>query len=93
MGVPTLTLRGDRLLARQGAALLQAAGLEDWVAATPQDYVDQAVRRAAARSELAALRAGLREQVRASPLFDGALFAEHLAQAFEGMHQAATSAG
>ncbi|MES1986633.1 MAG: tetratricopeptide repeat protein, partial [Pseudomonadota bacterium] len=32
MGVPTLTLAGNRLIARQGASLLTAAGLSNWVA-------------------------------------------------------------
>ncbi|MGC2047796.1 MAG: tetratricopeptide repeat protein, partial [Gallionella sp.] len=36
MGVPTLTLAGDTLLSRQGASLLTAAGLSDWIAASSE---------------------------------------------------------
>lgn len=93
MGVPTLTLEGDRLLARQGSALLQAAGLPQWIARSGEEYVEKAMRFAADAAALQALRAGLREQVRQSPLFDGPLFAERLAGALEAMHQAATAAG
>lgn len=93
MGVPTLTLAGDRMLARQGAALLGAAGLPEWVAATPEEYVEKAVRFASDRAALAALRTGLRAQVRRSPLFDGPLFARRFADALEELAQATRSTG
>lgn len=85
MGVPTVTLLGDTMLARQGASLLGCAGLAAWVAASHQEYVDVAVRHAADVPALARLRAGLRQQVLASPLFDGRRFARNLEAAFEGM--------
>ena len=88
MGVPTLTLAGDTLLARQGASLLTAAGLEDWVASSVADYVDKAIRLASDLPKLAVLRAGLREQVKASPLFDAPRFACNLENALWGMWQA-----
>ena len=92
MGVPTLALEGDRMLARQGSALLQAAGLHDWVARSGEEYEEKAVAFASDPASLQALRAGLRGQVRRSPLFDGRLFAERLTQAFVGLHQASASA-
>jgi predicted O-linked N-acetylglucosamine transferase (SPINDLY family) len=42
-GVPVIALAGDRMIARQSAALLDAAGHPEWVAATPDDYVRLAV--------------------------------------------------
>ena len=81
MGVPTLTLAGDSLLARQGASLLTAAGLPDWVADTEADYVAQAVARAADLDALAALRAALRARVSTSPLYDAPRFARHFEDA------------
>jgi len=88
MGVPTLTLAGDTLYSRQGASLLTAAGLKDWVAVSRQDYVDRAIALAGDLSKLAALRAGLREQVLASPLFDPPRFTHNLEEALWGMWQA-----
>lgn len=85
MGVPTVSLAGESLIARQGASLLTAAGLADWVVEDVEAYVRLASDRARQLEPLAALRAGLREQVRRSPLFDSALFAERLTQALEGM--------
>jgi len=88
MGVPTLTLAGDSLLARQGASLLSAAGLEEWVATSKAEYTAKAIRFAVDKSGLALLRAGLRQKVLASPLFDAPSFARHFEDAMRGMWQA-----
>ena len=90
MGVPTLTLAGDSLLARQGASLLTAAGLKEWVAASKEEYIGKAIAFACDKPKLAALRAGLRQQVLASPLFDAPRFARHLEDALWGMWQSRT---
>jgi protein O-GlcNAc transferase len=85
MGVPTITLTGESMLSRQGHSLLHCAGLDDWVATDPADYVQRATRHANGLPALAMLRKGLRQQVLASPLFDGSRFARQLAEAFRGM--------
>jgi len=87
MGVPTLTLAGDRLIARQGAGLLHAAGLDDWVVADDHAYVQQAVQRASDMQGLAQLRASLRGRVAASALCDAQAFARDMTQALEAMAQ------
>lgn len=85
MGVPTLTLAGDSMVGRQGASLLRAAGLDDWVARDEEDFVARAVQAAQNLPALSALRAGLREQLMHSPLGDANLFARNLEQALLGM--------
>jgi protein O-GlcNAc transferase len=87
MGVPTLTLAGDSLLARQGASLLTAAGLEEWVATSKEEYIAKAIALASDEPKLATLRAGLRRQVLASPLFDAPRFARNFEDALWGMWQ------
>jgi protein O-GlcNAc transferase len=87
MGVPTLTLAGDSLLARQGASLLTAAGLEEWVATSKEEYIAKAIALASDLPMLATLRAGLRQQVLASPLFDAPRFARNFEDALWGMWQ------
>lgn len=82
MGVPTLTLAGDRLIARQGASLLTAAGLSDWVAESRSDYINKAKSFCSDLNQLANLRSSLRAQVLASPLFDGQRFAKNMEKAF-----------
>lgn len=83
MGVPTLTLRGNTLIARQGASLMTAAGLADWVASSQDEYIAKALHWSEHTAELAALRMSLRDKVRASPLFDSPRFARAFTQAVE----------
>jgi predicted O-linked N-acetylglucosamine transferase (SPINDLY family) len=85
MGVPTLTLAGNTLLARQGASLLAAAGLPEWVAANKADYVGKAIALASDLPKLAALRGALRRQVLESPLFDAPGFARNFEAALWAM--------
>lgn len=81
MGVPTLTLSGNSMLSKQGESLLTAAGLPDWIAADKDDYIRKAATVATRIDELAALRQGLRDRLRASPLMDASRFARHLEDA------------
>jgi predicted O-linked N-acetylglucosamine transferase (SPINDLY family)/predicted SAM-dependent methyltransferase len=85
MGVPTLTLAGNTLIARQGASLLTAAGLGDWVADNRADYIRKVSLFTGDLGNLAKLRAGLREQVLVSPLFDAPRFARNMETALWGM--------
>ncbi|MEX0808677.1 MAG: tetratricopeptide repeat protein [Dongiaceae bacterium] len=70
MGVPVVTLAGDRHAARVGASLLTQIGHRDLIATTPDEYVRIAIALAGDRPRRAACRAGLRARLEASPLFD-----------------------
>lgn len=85
MGVPVLTLAGRQFLARQGVGLLMNAGLPEWVASDQDDYLSRAIAHASDTQRLASLRAGLRQQVLASPIFDASRFAKHFETALRGM--------
>jgi predicted O-linked N-acetylglucosamine transferase (SPINDLY family) len=85
MGVPLITLRGDRLIARQGESMLRNLGMSDWVAEDADAYVALAVARANDLGELANLRAHLRSRLLQSPLCDTVQFARNLENAFRGM--------
>ncbi len=87
MGVPVLTLAGERFLARQSAGLLANAGLADWIARDAEDYIEKAIGFAGNLGEpgLAGLRRRLRSQVLASPVFDAPRFARHFEDALRGM--------
>ena len=85
MGVPVLTLAGDRLLARQGESMLRALSMDDWVAASESDYIDKATQHAAGIERLGTLRAGLRGRLESSPLMDAPRFAGDLEVALRGM--------
>jgi predicted O-linked N-acetylglucosamine transferase (SPINDLY family) len=68
MGVPVVTLAGDRFVGRVGASLLAAVGLDELVARDTSGYVELARSLADDRPRLARLRAGLRDRVAASRL-------------------------
>jgi predicted O-linked N-acetylglucosamine transferase (SPINDLY family) len=70
MGVPVVTMAGDRHAARVGASLLRAAGLPELVTECPEAFAQAAARLAGDPAHLAALRSGLRDRLRASPLLD-----------------------
>lgn len=87
MGVPVLTLKGDRLLSRQGESMLRELALPEWVAESEEDYLARAVQFAADAAALAALRAALRPALQRSALMDAPRFAADLNAAFRGMWQ------
>lgn len=70
MGVPVVSLAGDRHMARVGASLLTAAGHPEWAAVSADDYVRCAAELAADSALLAVVRAGLRDDLRRGPLLD-----------------------
>lgn len=82
MGVPVLTLAGRTPMSRNAVGPLTELGLTDMIAATPEEYVDIAVRLASERGKLESLRAGLRPRMRNSPMMDAARFARSLEQAY-----------
>jgi predicted O-linked N-acetylglucosamine transferase (SPINDLY family) len=84
MGVPVASLAGGTHASRMGASILGAAGLADWVARSEAELVALCVRRAGELDALAALRAGLREQLRATPLLDEPAFARAFEALIEG---------
>ncbi len=78
MGVPVVSLQGDRWGGRMSESILNAVGLTDLVAKTMDDYIQIAVTLATNPEKLELVRAGLRERVERSPLCDSDLFAGHL---------------
>jgi len=85
MGVPVVTLAGRSHVGRVGTALLTHLGLEDLIAATPEDYVARAVSLARDPAKLASLRETLRPRMEASSLTDPARFTKALEDAYREM--------
>ncbi|REJ52574.1 MAG: FkbM family methyltransferase [Microcystis aeruginosa DA14] len=83
MGVPVLTLAGDRKIQRMGNSLLQAIGLGDWIAHSPEEYVNKAITFAQDLEAIAQLRTSLRERFQKSQLGD----IEGLTLALENAYQ------
>jgi predicted O-linked N-acetylglucosamine transferase (SPINDLY family) len=87
MGVPVLTLAGERFLSRQGVGILMNVGLPEWIATDADDYVARAVSHAADLQHLSDLRSRLRQLVLASPIFDAPHFARNFEASLRGMWQ------
>jgi predicted O-linked N-acetylglucosamine transferase (SPINDLY family) len=87
MGVPVLTLLGDRFTARRGASILANIELNDWIAFDDDDMIAKAMNFAADTDYLATLRSTLRQQLLASPLVDTVSFARHFEAALWSMYQ------
>jgi predicted O-linked N-acetylglucosamine transferase (SPINDLY family) len=78
MGVPVVICPGETFASRHGLSHLANVGLTETVARDLDEYIELAASLAGDRPRLAALRAGLRQRVAASPLCDGKRFAGHL---------------
>lgn len=85
MGVPVVSLIGERNLGRAGLSLLNNVGLHDLAVDSVDGYLDAAVRLALDQTRLASLRASLRGRMQASPLLDAEGFTRKLEAAFRGM--------
>lgn len=77
MAVPVVTLRGNSLVARQGASLLTAHGCAEWIAEDEEHYVRIAIQLAQQRSALQSCRQALLAKRETSILFDAPAFAVH----------------
>ena len=77
-GVPVVTFDGDRWASRTSVSLLRSAGLDEFIGRDRQEYIQICTRLARSPDtpqRLAALRAGLRQQLSSSPVCDAAAFA------------------
>jgi predicted O-linked N-acetylglucosamine transferase (SPINDLY family) len=72
MGVPVVTLQGERFVGRVGASVLSALDLPELIASDEEAYVAAAVALAGNRQRLAGLRRSLRPRIAASPICDAA---------------------
>jgi predicted O-linked N-acetylglucosamine transferase (SPINDLY family) len=70
MGVPFVTLAGDRAVGRAGLSILTNLGLGELVSRGVDDYVRRTVELARDEDRLARLRASLRERCKGSPLMN-----------------------
>jgi predicted O-linked N-acetylglucosamine transferase (SPINDLY family) len=85
MGVPTLTLPGKTVPGRSGLTAMSHAGLQQFIATDPDDFVRRGVALAADIPALAALRAGMRERCKRSPMFRPPQVAESVSDALRVM--------
>ncbi|WP_237729239.1 tetratricopeptide repeat protein [Schlesneria paludicola] len=87
-GVPVVTFNGDRWVSRTSVSLLKSAGLDEFVRSSVRDYTDFCIRLANSTdtpSKLEALRADIRQRLRASPVCDAAALARSMEHCYRQM--------
>jgi len=85
MGVPVITLGGERFASRHSLSHLTAAGLPELIAGDRGGYVARAVSLASDLSRLEKMRSSLRGRLAGSPLCDAPRFTRNLEHAYRSM--------
>jgi len=85
MGVPVITLAGERYVERLVASKLAAVGRPEWIATSQQEYIEKAIELARDTALLKELRETQRQQVAQSPLCDAKGLAQTMEQAYRAM--------
>jgi len=88
-GLPVLTCRGSTFAGRVATSLLNAAGVPELVTTSWDEYQRLALRLAADRDLLAAMKERLARNRDTCPLFDTDRFRRHIESAYATMHERA----
>jgi len=78
MGVPVLTLKGNRYLFHFGESINSNLNMEDWIAENEEEYISKAVKFSTNIKHLSEIRNNLRQTALNSPVFDSLRFSDHL---------------
>jgi protein O-GlcNAc transferase len=87
MGVPVVTLLGDRMASRVSVSMLTSLGRIEWIASSEGDYVAKVLDLARAADLRQSLRRSLRDEMRRSALCDASGLAACLEEAFLEMYR------
>ncbi|MBI4936978.1 MAG: tetratricopeptide repeat protein [Nitrosomonadales bacterium] len=87
MGVPVITLEGDRTASRMTASMLDALGHPEWVARSEEEYVEKVVALVRDVAGRKSLRQHQRQRIAESPLCDARGLAASLEEAYFEMFE------
>lgn len=88
MGVPVVSMAGERYVERLSATMLSALGLQELICTDSAAYIERVTQLAMDEDRRRALRAGLRDRMRNSQLLDGRGLAKRLEDAYGEMWRA-----
>ena len=80
MGVPVITLKGNRFLFHFGESINANLGMKDWIAENQNEYISKAIKFSSDFEFLSKIRKYLREKALKSPVFDASRFAGHFSK-------------
>lgn len=87
MGVPVVTLTGDRFNSRLAHSYLDAIGAQDWVTQTPEAYIEKAIELADDIESRQRFREESRAKLQDSPIMQHETFARHWERTMQSLHQ------
>jgi predicted O-linked N-acetylglucosamine transferase (SPINDLY family) len=88
LGVPALTIIGNRFLSRAGHSILSAAQMPEFAATSEEEFLRIATELANDLPRLSQIRANMREKLFKSPLLDRQLFTRNLEKIYRDVwHQ------
>jgi len=85
MGVPVLTLKGDRYLFHFGESINSNLGMKNWIANNYEEYISKAIKFSSDLNELKKIRSTLREMALKSPVFNAVKFGDNFSKMLWGM--------
>ena len=80
MGVPVITLKGNRYLFHFGESINSNLGMHDWIAKNHDEYVSKAIKFSSNINQLSKIRMNLRQTFLQSPVCDAPRFAKHFSK-------------
>ena len=86
-GLPVLTQIGEAFAGRVAASLLKTVGLDELITHSKEEFETKAIALSLQPSEFERLKSQLAQNLKSSPLFNASLYARHIEDAFQQMHQ------
>ena len=80
MGVPIITLKGNRYISHFGESINSNLNMSNWIAENYADYILKAKKFSSDINELSKIRTRLRQSCLQSPVFDSKRFSQHFDQ-------------
>ena len=80
MGVPIITLKGNRYISHFGESINSNLNMSNWIAENYADYILKAKKFSSDINELSKIRTRLRQSCLQSPVFDSKRFSKHFDQ-------------
>ena len=80
MGVPVITLKGNRYLFHFGESINSNLNMKDWIAENHDEYVSKSIKFSSNLDQLSKIRMNLRKKALLSPVFDASRFAEYFSK-------------
>ena len=80
MGVPIITLKGNRYLFHSGESINSNLNMHDWIAKNYDEYISKAIKFSSNINELSKIRMNLRKIILQSPVCDAVRLTEHFSK-------------